>query len=199
MLLFGKKFILENVKLIRLSSQHIDFIHQCRTDPLFQNNYNIFQGDSLEVIKEDLKRSESSPLETNKIDWIVVKNDKPVGLSSLVNLDMKNSRAELLVGFPNKISHSASLESTILVIEFAFCTLGLKKLYSYVYVNNQNGQRNTLHLGFEQEGYLKSHIFNPSTGERLDLYVNAYFPETFFSDQRIIKMAKRLLGRRPRQ
>lgn len=186
-----------NISLVRMGPEHFDFIAQCRNDTTFQHHYNLFQKTSEDAIRHDLKKSQRSPVEINKIEWIVKKGSKPVGLAALVDLNLKNSRAELLVGFPGETSGMVSVEATLLVLEYAFSVIGLHKVYSYVYSDNPVGQRNTLHLGFEQEGLLKEHVMDPGSGQRLSLHVNACFPEIFYSNKRLMKMAQRLLGRLP--
>ena len=82
-------------------------------------------------------------------------------------------------------------------MEFAFSKIGIHKLISYVYGDNPKSQRNTLHLGFQQEGLLKSHVVDPASGERLDLYINGCLSTEFFQNKTLMKLASRLLGRVP--
>lgn len=187
----------KSVTLVRMGIQHRDFILQCRNDVSFQSHYNLFHKTTPESVQIDLKESERPPLENKKIEWVVEKKGVPIGLAALVELDMENSRAEVLVGFPEDVPARNTVESALLVLEFAFSTLGLSKVYSYVYSDNPYGQRNTLHLGFEQEGFLKSHVKIPTSNVRLDLYVNGCFPEAFFGNAAVMNMARRLLGRTP--
>lgn len=187
----------KSVRLVRMNRSHKDFLLSCRNDNAFRHHYNLFQKASPELVEKDLKRAEKSPVETNKIEWVVEKDGRAIGLAALVDLNLKNSRAEILVGFPGQTSGLVSVEATLLVLEYAFSVLGLCKVYSYVYSDNPNGQRNTEHLGFEREGLLRSHVFDPESEARLDLNVNACFPDLFFNNVRLMKMAARLLGRTP--
>lgn len=188
----------KNLSLVRMNAIHYDFVLKCRNNASFQQHYNLFQKTSPEDVKADLKRSEQPPLINNKIEWVVEKNGSPIGLVALVDLDVSNLRAEILVGFPEKVSSFNTVESTLLVLEFAFSVLGLEKICSYVYSDNPHGQRCSMHLGFNQEGLLKSHINSPASKKRLDLCVNGYFPEIFYGIT-VSKLFKRLLGRAPQK
>jgi diamine N-acetyltransferase len=183
--------------LVRKGLQHTDFLIECRQNKDFHHHYNLFQEATPDAVKRELKVADRPPLDSKKIEWVVEKNGQPIGVAALVDLNMNNSRAELLIGFPGDVSALATVEATLLVLEFAFATLGLFKVYSYVYSDNPKGQKNTLSLGFEQEGILKSHVQDPYLKQRLDLYVNGCLQDDFFSNITLMKMAQRLLGRVP--
>ena len=187
----------KRVVLTRMTFKHREFLATCRNNHNFQHHYHLFQDASPEGIARDLKETERSPFETKKITWIIELNDQPIGLASLVGIDFNNLRAEILVGVPNERSFGISLEATLLVMEFAFSTLKLTKLFSYVYSDNPMSQKNTLHLGFQQEGLLRSHVIDPVTKQSLDLFVNGCLSNDFFQNTKLMSMAKRLLGRIP--
>ncbi|MBL0009860.1 MAG: GNAT family N-acetyltransferase [Nitrosomonas sp.] len=191
---YGKR-----VALVRMVPRHRDFLISCRRNTKFQHHYHLFQDSSNEAIERDLQSTNHSPLETKRIAWIVEKDRNPIGLAELVDLNLNNSRAEILVGFPEEQPFGISLEATLLIMEFAFSKIGIHKLISYVYGDNPKSQRNTLHLGFQQEGLLKSHVVDPASGERLDLYINGCLSTEFFQNKTIMKLANRLLGRAPEQ
>ena len=186
-----------NLEIVRRGEQHSGFLLECRQNKAFHHHYNLFQEVTEQAVKRELKLADRPPLQSKKIEWVVEKLGKPIGLAALVDLNLNNSRAELLIGFPDAVSPLSSVEATLLVLEFAFSTVGLFKVYSYVYSDNPNGQKNTLSLGFKQEGVLRSHVKDPHLKERLDLYANGCFQKEFFGNQALMKMALRLLGRIP--
>ncbi|MCV6588031.1 MAG: GNAT family N-acetyltransferase [Marinobacterium sp.] len=189
----------KHLTLVRLTTAHHAFVLKCHQDNAFQQRYNLFQSASVQAITDDLKQAEKHPLESNRMEWVVEKQGIPIGLVALTSLDMKQSRAELLVGFPDVPTPFNSVEATLLVLEFAFATLGLEKIYSHVYANNLHSQKSSIHIGFEQEGLLKSHIKAPDSNDRLDLYTNGYLPEAFYQRSKTIRLFKRLFGRHARQ
>lgn len=185
------------IVLVRLEPRHRDFLMSCRRNTGFQHHYHLFQDSSNEAIERDLRLANRSPLETKRISWVVEKNNNPIGLAELVDLNFNNARAEILVGFPEKQPFGISLEATLLIMEFAFSKIGLYKLVSYVYGDNFESQRNTLHLGFQQEGLLRAHVIDPASKERLDLYNNSCLSTEFFQNKNLMRLASKLLGRIP--
>ncbi|MDD2761136.1 MAG: GNAT family N-acetyltransferase [Methylomonas sp.] len=181
--------------LVRTAARHREFLLACRRNRDFQRQYHRFQAGTPEAIEQELNEAKRPPLETRKITWVVERQGQPLGLAALVDLDIVNSRAEILIGFPDKLGFGIGLEATLLVMEFAFSKLGLSKLVSYVYGDNPLSQANTQHLGFRREGLLDSHVADPTSGERIDLYINGCLSTDFFSNARLMALAKRLLGR----
>ncbi len=183
------------VSLTRVTEQHFNFVFSLRKNEAFRNQYNFFHKTSEQAVKESIQTSQKPPLESNKIEWIIEREGTPIGIASLVDMNLRNSRAELLIGLPDVSDGWVSLEATLLILEFAFKTLGLAKVYSYVYSDNTQSQKNTLHLGFTQEGVLRSHVIRPDTSETLDLIINGYLANEFFQNPRILKLFTRVLGR----
>lgn len=190
----GKRIVLS-----RMTSRHRSFLSFCRSNRDFQRHYHLFQDPSPEGIERDLREAERSPFETKKIAWIIEMDDRPIGLASLVGIDFNNSRAEILIGVPDERTFGIGLEATLLAMEFAFSTVKLSKLFSYVYSDNPDSQKNTLHLGFRQEGLLRSHVIDPVSKQPLDLFVNGCLADEFFHNKKLMALANRLLGRIPQQ
>lgn len=188
----------KRLTLVRMTAAHYEFVLKCRNNAAFQQRYNLFQPASRQAVKKDLQQAEQHPLENNHIEWVVEKQGVPIGLAALTDLSMEHSRAELLVGFPGTPTPFNSVEATLLVLEFAFATLGLQKIYSHVYASNPHSQRSSIHIGFEQEGVLRSHIKAPNSNKRLDLYANGYLPDKFYKRSKTTRLFKRLLGRSAR-
>lgn len=193
--LWNTPLIGKRLTLTRVSDDHFDYLLKIRNNDVFRNKYNMFHKTSVAAVNESIAFSQKSPLETNKIEWIIEQDAQPVGLASLVDINFLNSRAELLIGFPDKGNGWQSLEATLLVLEFAFKQAELFKVYSYVYSDNMSSQNNTLHLGFTQEGTLRSHVKRPGTDEWLDLIVNGCLAHEFYNNIKLIKLFKRVLGR----
>jgi RimJ/RimL family protein N-acetyltransferase len=114
-------------------------------------------------------------------------------MASLTDISLRHGRAELIIGVRGA-APGLALEASLLLLEFAFRTLRLRKLHSTVYGGNEYALRSTRHLGFELEGRLRQHVQDPRTRECLDLCLFGLLPQEFFSagNQRL---AARLLGR----
>lgn len=156
---------------------------------LRHNEFSVAQSKTMHwIIKKEVKSIEhpsSSPVEF-----------KPVGLASLIDIQIAHRRAELLVGFPdvggrNKVSAIVML----LIFDFAFNQIGLHKLVSTVLANNQHSQRSTIAIGFSQEGLRRQHLRDPKTREWLDCYENGLVADSFRANPVIARLSKRLLGR----
>lgn len=185
----------KNIQLVRISPKHKEFLLSLREDKEFQHHYNLFTSSSKEKLDKDIAAAKKSPLDIKKIEWIIEKHGKPIGIAGLVDLNMHNSRAEIQFGIPDNHSSIYGVEAILLVLEFAFCEIKLHKLVSYVYSDNPHAQSNTLHLGFKQEGFLESHVYDKKENRRLDLYVNGCLAQNFFSNKKLMKLIKRVLGK----
>ncbi len=184
----------KSLRLIRFQSEHLPFLIKVRQNQVFQHQYNLFKSASEKAIRSDFHRSKKSPLEIKKIEWVIEKNGLPIGLVGLVEIDFKNKRAELQIGFPEAKGYGEALEATLLVLDFAFVTMGLRKLYSYIYSDNPNAQRNSEHLGFGCEGFLVDHVFDPTTDSWLSLHLNAMISTNYFTDKKLEKLSRRFIG-----
>jgi RimJ/RimL family protein N-acetyltransferase len=156
----------------------------------FMVHYHRFQKGSDEAVEQFISVAKHSPRQSRRIDWIIQdRNGNRVGLAAIVDIDWGNERGELLVGLPGTKTQMIALKASVAVLEFAFERLGLAKMTSYVYADNTEAQNNTLHLGFEQEGLLRSHIASPSG--RIDLYVNGMTKASFASNVMLTKLLQR--------
>lgn len=188
----------KRLSLVRFGEEHAGFLAACRQNPEFQAHYNLFQDTSSKSVAADIALTKRSPVENFRIDWVVERSGKPIGVAGLVDLDFFNRRAEIQMGLPNERGYGESLEAALLVLEFAFSVMKLKKLTSYVYSDNPGGQGHTMRLGFKQEGFLRSHVYDKEASRWLDLYVNGHLAEEFFCDKKYMYLCNRFLGRDPR-
>ncbi len=191
-----------SVFLVRSNPDYLDFIHDIYTNNDFMDLYRLAQDRSLS--KAELKtrlQHESTQLPQNlkRIEWVIVKKspsqNKPIGLAALADYQPRHNRAELLLGISDPEERKAhhSLETALLVLDFAFNLIRLHKLISYVYGYNLKAQKNTLHLGFTQEALLKEHYFTQQGF--IDLFQNRLLEQEFRTDHHLAKLSRRLLGR----
>ena len=156
----------------------------------FMLHYHRFQGASDDAVEKFISVAKLSPRQSRRIDWVIQdRSGSRVGLAAIVDIDWGNERGELLVGLPGKRTQTISLKASVAVLKFAFERLQLAKMTSYVYADNPVAQSNTLHLGFEQEGLLRSHI--ASQAGRIDLFVNGMTKARFASNVLLTKLAHR--------
>jgi len=192
----------QHVSLVRSAPEYLEFIYACYQNDAFMNLYRLAQ--SRTVSKEDIqKRLEAEqyklPQELNRIEWVILKHDQdqlvPIGLAALADHQVTHRRAEFLLGIPDTQDRvgNLSLEASLLIFDFAFNKAGLHKVTSFVYGYNAYAQKNTLHLGFKQEGFLAQHIY--SEKGFIDLYQNGLLHADFLGNKSLSQLSNRLLKR----
>jgi len=180
----------DGVVLRHPDNSDADFLTSTFNDVDFMQRYHRFQEAGTVVVKKLIVQAHQPLRQTRRIDWIVLDRiGNRVGLAAIVDIDWRNERGELLIGLPGQRNPMISLKASVAVLEFAFKQLRLAKMVSYVYGDNPEAQTNTLHLGFKQEGLLRSHIASPSG--RLDLLVNGMTRNDFADNALLNKLVRR--------
>ncbi len=194
----GKK-----LHLRRYHTQDAVYLYQCYQNAGFMAQYNHYipRHQYVDEIAKKLRQThDMHPCQLKTVDWVICRNknaEQPVGLANLVEIQFVHQRAEFLIGLPNPGYHASGigLEATLLVLDFVFNRIGLNKLTTIVYGDNDNSQKNTLALGFVQESYLRDQIMESDSGKFLDLYGNGMTQQDFRANMRLAKLSQRLLGR----
>lgn len=188
-----------------LQESDSEYLHRCYAMPDFMRFYHhaLPRHHSLPILAQKLRRHQQlHPFQSKSVDWIIWRQgndgiERPVGLANLVDIQFPNRRAELLLGIPEGEDRlgSTALEASLLIMDFAFNRVQLHKLTSYVYAINPSAQKNTLSLGFKQEGWLREHILQPESNALIDMFINGLTVTDFRQNQRLAKLSRRLLGR----
>lgn len=120
-------------------------------------------------------------LDSSRKDFIVClkENDTPIGYAGLLNIDVKNSKAESYMGIGEKNcwGKGYAKETRILLLDYAFKELGLNKVYSYVWIENEKMINLNKSVGFKIEGKLEQDIF--SHGEYRDRIIMGILREKY--------------------
>ncbi len=171
------------------------FLKETFRDVVFMRHYHRFQGSTDEAVASFLANAKLSPRQSGRLDWIILdRNQERVGLFAFVDIDWRNQRGEILIGLPGDRAPTLALKASVAAMVFAFERLGLQKIVSYVYADNPQAQANTLHLGFIQEGLLRSHIDGGEAG-RLGIYVNGMTPSDLASNAFVSSLARRWVSK----
>ena len=128
---------------------------------------------------EWFKRTESL---TTRLDAVIEYEGIPVGLIGLLGIDMTNKKAEyyICMGEQNFKGRGIAKTASNLLVEYAFETLGLNKIYLYTERENDAAQKLFEKLGFEKEGLLKEDIIY--NGRKVDRYVYGITREVWKND-----------------
>lgn len=99
---------------------------------------------------------------SSEYNWIIqLKDGSPIGMLSLVDIDVRNSRAEtgrFLIGDEEKAKGvPAAVEAMGLVYDFAFNTLNLSRLHGMISADNTLMVKWQKYLGMIEEGRLREH------------------------------------------
>lgn len=192
----------QRISLARAAPEYLEFIYTCYQNDAFMDLYRLAQNRA--ATKQDiLHRLEDEqtklPQELKRIEWVILKHEQaqhvPIGLAALADHQGSHRRAEFLLGIPSTLNRagSLSLEASLLVLDFAFNQAGLHKVISFVYGYNAYAQKNTLHLGLKQEGFLAEHIH--VNNHFIDLYQNGLLRCDFQDNQKLSRLSRRLLKR----
>lgn len=87
-------------------------------------------------------------------------SERPIGYGGLLGINWRDGKAEIYGGIGDVGSWGKGYGSVLwkLILEFAFCELGLNKVYSTVWTENHGMQRIHEKLGFVLEGTLRKDI-----------------------------------------
>lgn len=201
-----------SIHLTILGESDFPFLQQCFANEEFMEQLLPMgrRNQSTESMLFALRHNEFPVAQSRTVRWIIKKDErvdqsqeslissfKPIGLASLVDIQIAHRRAELLMGIPNQDDRkqAAAVIGTLLILDFAFNQIGLHKLTTKVIANNQHSQKSNISGGFFREGLLRQHLRDPKSREWLDCYENGLVEDEFRESAVIARLSRRLLGR----
>jgi RimJ/RimL family protein N-acetyltransferase len=195
-LLWEKEISVPRLILRRRSSADAEFLQELWAEPGFRNSFNrlLNQSTSTSELKRDLQKERDVPvMQSRQCHWIISNaSRKSLGVLSLVDISSLHKRAEVLVGVSSKAPHGTALTAMLILFQFFFNAIKYEKLISFVYPDNGHSLKSTFSLGFQKEGYLRSHLIDPKTNSRHDLVQTGLLREEAFSSRNRTLMKKLL-------
>lgn len=194
------------IRLDRLGPQHVDLLLESYSNDEFWNAYRLNQPRdvSRDSLMDRLRFEYGCVLgQVFKLEWLVTntRNNSPdqnfpIGLACLSEFDPTQMHAEFMIGFFRKedIRTGLGVETSLLVLDYAFRELGLQTLLSFVYRNNQSALKSTRSLGFKNENLLKQFFQKGASGYYLDVFQSSLSAADYFQSARLSKLSRRLLG-----
>ncbi len=104
---------------------------------------------------------------------------KPLGVMGIHRIDWVNGTATTgaFIGEKTYWGKGYGTDAKMVLLDYAFNTLNLRKISSKVYAFNARSLAYSKHCGYKQEGVLKKHVFRE--GEYHDVVELAIFKEDF--------------------
>lgn len=124
---------------------------------------------------------------SNRKDFIVclIEDDRPIGYGGLLDIDIKNSKAESYMGIGETDcwGKGYAREIRAIILRYAFMQLGLNKVYSYVWKENKKMIKVNESAGFKIEGVLREDVY--SHGEYRNRVVMSILKKEYIRDNTI--------------
>lgn len=166
----------EAIKLRFFEPRDIDLIAPLRSSA---EAYDYFYEYDPYSREHQLQWWQNASLKQNEKNFVIAAtdSDEAVGTIALVDIDMRNRKAEIgriMIDGAHR-SKGYGRVALALLAEYAFGHLNLRKLYLEVFSSNTKALALYEQAGFLKEGELKSHIYK--NGDYRDITVMALFKE----------------------
>lgn len=115
----------------------------------------------------------------NRYDAVIEYDGVSVGLIGLLSIDNKNKKAEYYITMGEKayLGKGIAKKASTLLLDYAFNTLSLNKIYLYTDVNNKSAINLYESLNFKFEGTIKDDLFYG--GKYIDRYMYSITKKDF--------------------
>jgi len=101
---------------------------------------------------------------TGDLNFIIEYQQSPVGMIALHNISTIHRNAiigRLLIGEQSAVGNApVSFEAEVLLLDYAFETLGLHKIYGDIREDNKGVIKLRSYLGYHQDGILRDYIYD---------------------------------------
>jgi len=133
-------------------------------DKDFRQAYDAYESIDMDSILNEISQYKGiyDPRMSKLILMVLRERDqKPIGVCCLREIDKLNGNAEVLLGIGEKDMRLAGfgLDTFVTLLDFAYYELGLRKTYMRVLESNPFGLQNALKFGYKPEGHLRDQAF----------------------------------------
>ncbi|MFC5604404.1 GNAT family N-acetyltransferase [Sporosarcina koreensis] len=151
----------ERIRLRKMAMEDVPIYHEWRNDievmQYTSPSLDVYTYTDTENFVKNITGSHNSK------GYIIeeISTGKPIGVTSLINIDYRNRNAECIIdiGEKNYWSKGFGREAFQLLLEFAFKELNLHKVFLRVFSYNERAIRLYQKLGFNEEGNLKEQLY----------------------------------------
>jgi len=138
------------IELEPLSEETADLVRAWRNTP-----YVLQQMEYQETITAEMQKKWFQSIQNSRFAYFIIKNSgQPFGLIHLAEIDSANQIADagLFIGEQNFAGTGLVLGASILLLEYTFYELGLKKVTAKVREGNIQAEKYNSLLGFKKTG-----------------------------------------------
>lgn len=178
-------------------------------DFLFEKMYSSYEfmrlfrlndtAKTVEEVREKLiKRSRLTPAESGYLECLMIhKHHGIIGIIAAADYSALHKRAELLIGIFEEKHRSIyyGIESCILIGDLIFNAYHLHRYCAYCYGYNHPAQTALMGGGFQLEGIMKEHLYDPVSQQYVDLHIYGMNETQMRQNPLISRLSKRLVGR----
>ncbi|MGB7711188.1 MAG: GNAT family protein [Microcoleus sp.] len=190
-----------SITLIRTSPDDAEFLFE-----KMYSNYEFMRlfrlndkAETVEQVRERLiARSHSTPAETGYLECLMIhKTHGAIGIIAAADYNPLHRKAELLIGIFDRQYRSASYcaEACSLMTDLIFNAYHLHRFYAYSYGYNHPAHAALLTGGFQLEGVMKEHLYDPVSQQYVDMHIYGMNATQMRQNPRIARLSKRFLGR----
>ena len=155
--LVGKDFYLRIIILDDVTEEYVSWLNDKEVNQYLDCRFDIATIDSVREYVQSIDNETNFLFGIFKIN--ASDNDQHIGNIRIeVNNHHNTAYLGYLVGDKNYWGTSASTESIILLLDFAFNELKVRKLWGSAYLANIGSIFTLKTLGFKQEGRLRKHV-----------------------------------------
>lgn len=152
----------ERVTLRTVEREDVDVIQRARNEPDFQRGFLIESPKSRNAVERYVEETVEGG---DTIFLLICVDEEPVGGVNL--LDMRQDHGMLHYWLlPEERGHGYVTEGAALLLNHAFDTMGLHRVFAWTIADNEASQAVLRRLGFTREGTYREHVF--SGGEYRD-------------------------------
>ncbi|CBN54910.1 MULTISPECIES: GNAT family N-acetyltransferase [Kamptonema] len=190
-----------SITLIRTNPDDAEFLFE-----KMYSNYEFMRlfrlndkAETVEQVRERLiVRSRATPAESGYLECLMVhKTHGAIGIIGAADYSSFHQRAESVTGIFDKQYRSISygVEGLLLMGDLIFNAYHLHRFYAYCYGYNRPAQAAMSAGGFELEGIMKEHLYDPVSKQYVDMNIYAINEDQLRQNPLIARLSKRFLGR----
>ena len=186
-----------SIRLERRSQEHFEFIWSLSLDTEFAKRLKQIPEDlTPRDLLQLLNRDHAGLIPRRRaIQWVIFKDDVPIGVSMFVGINFESRTAEqimgILPGYDNSFLVGDAYCASLL---FAYNTLGMNRVTGMIYAYNEETALLQEKFGFQREGRLRQALWDPQQQRYIDLLQIAMLREDFDRS----RVLQRFIGREQR-